>query len=189
MEKFLPLSVPQIRVPDTRRALGPASALVHGDPTRDMDVIGVTGTNGKTTVTLMLESIARAADRPFGRVGTLGAKFLGNIEPLARTTPEGSDLQRLFRRMVARGVSLVAMEVSSHALALNRVDGTSFAVAAFTNLSQDHLDFHGDMEEYFAAKRRLFDGRASVHVIDVTDPAGTSPGAVGARFSHHCRLR
>lgn len=172
VEEFLPRSLPQIKVSDTRRALGPAAALVHGDPSRHLDVIGITGTNGKTTVTLMLESIACAAARPFGRVGTLGANIRGEREPLARTTPEGSDLQRLFRRMMARDVSLVAMEVSSHALALNRVDGTWFAVAAFTNLSQDHLDFHGDMEEYFAAKRKLFDGRASVHVIDVTDPAG-----------------
>ena len=183
VEEFVPVPISQIRVPDTRRALGPAAALVHGDPSRDLDVIGVTGTNGKTTVTAMIESIASSAARPFGRVGTLGAKILGDHEPLSRTTPEGSDLQRLLRRMAGRGVSLVAMEVSSHALALNRVDGTSFAVAAFTNLSQDHLDFHDDMEEYFTTKQRLFDGRASIHVIDVTDPAGrrlarTAPGRV-----------
>ena len=183
VEEFLPCSVPQIRVPDTRIALGPAAALVHGDPSRRLDVVGVTGTNGKTTVTMMLESIAAVSDRPFGMVGTLGTKIAGDHEPLALTTPEASDLQRLFARMVGRGVSLVAMEVSSHSLALNRVDGTSFTVAAFTNLSQDHLDFHKDMEEYFAAKRRLFDGRAAAHVIDVTDRAGrrlaeSTPGPV-----------
>ena len=172
VEQFLPCSLPQIRVPDTRRVLGPAAALVNGDPSRRLDVIGVTGTNGKTTVTLMLESIASAAERCFARVGTLGAKIIGEYEPLTLTTPEASDLQRLFHRMVGRGVSLVALEVSSHALALDRVEGTSFAVAAFTNLSQDHLDFHKDMEQYFAAKRRLFDGRASAHVIDVADQAG-----------------
>ena len=172
VERFIPCTLPQVRVADTRRALGPAAALVHGDPTRGLEVVGITGTNGKTTVTVMLESIARVADRHFARVGTLGIDIAGHHEPLSLTTPEASDLQRLFASMILRGVSLVAMEVSSHALALNRVDGTSFAVAAFTNLSQDHLDFHQDMEDYFAAKQRLFDGRASVHVIDVTTRAG-----------------
>lgn len=181
--EFLPLALPQVRTPDARRALGRAAALVHGDPTRRLDVIGVTGTNGKTTVTFMIESIARAAGRPFGRVGTLGARLPGGGGPLALTTPESSDLQRLFAGMVERGAALAAVEVSSHALALDRVEGTSFAVAAFTNLSQDHLDFHGTMEDYFAAKSLLFDGRAAAHVIDVTDPPGRrlaerSPGPV-----------
>lgn len=181
--EFLPLALPQIKAPDARRALGGAAALVHGDPTLRLDVIGVTGTNGKTTVTLMIESIARAAGRPCGRVGTLGARLPGGGEPLALTTPESSDLQRLFAAMLERGAALAAVEVSSHALALRRVEGTSFAVAAFTNLSQDHLDFHGTMEDYFAAKRTLFDGRAAAHVIDVTDPPGRrlaeqTPGAV-----------
>ena len=172
VERFIPCSLPQVRVADTRRALGPAAALVHGDPTHQLAVVGVTGTNGKTTVTVMLESIASAAGRQFARVGTLGIRIAGHHKPLTLTTPEASDLQRMFATMVLRGVSLVATEVSSHALALNRVDGTSFAVAAFTNLSQDHLDFHGDMEDYFAAKQKLFDGRASLHVIDVTTEAG-----------------
>ena len=181
VEEFVPRPIPQIRVSDTRRALGPAAAIVNGDPTRRLEVIGVTGTNGKTTVTLMIESIADVAGLPFGRVGTLGTRILGDREPLARTTPEGSDLQRLFRRMLERGVHLVAMEVSSHALALHRVDGTSFTVAAFTNLSQDHLDFHGDMEGYFDAKRKLFDGRAALHVIDVADAAGRRLARSSAR--------
>ena len=172
VERFIPGPLPQVRVADTRRALGPAAALVHGDPTRELEVVGVTGTNGKTTVTVMLEAIVSVAGRHFARVGTLGIDIAGHREPLSLTTPEASDLQRLFATMALRGVSLVAMEVSSHALALNRVDGTAFAVAAFTNLSQDHLDFHQDMEAYFAAKKRLFDGRASVHVIDVTSRAG-----------------
>ena len=183
VERFVPCSVPQVRVADTRRALGPAAALVHGDPTRRLDVVGITGTNGKTTVTVMFESIAGAAGRRFARVGTLGTAIAGRRGALPLTTPEASDLQRLFATMVQRGVSLVAMEVSSHALALNRTAGTSFAVAAFTNLSQDHLDFHHDMESYFAAKQKLFDDRASVHVIDVTTDAGRrlaglSPGRV-----------
>ncbi len=183
VEEFVPSSLPQVRVADTRRAVGPTASLVHGDPTRGMEVVGVTGTNGKTTVTMMIESIAAAEGRPFGRVGTLGARFLGSHEPLPLTTPEASDLQRLMRGMAGRGVSMVAMEVSSHALALDRIGGVTFAVVAFTNLSQDHLDFHGDMDAYFRAKRKLFDGRALVHVIDVTTDAGrrlarTAPGRV-----------
>ena len=172
VERFVPCSLPQVRVADTRGALGPAASLVHGDPTRRLDVVGITGTNGKTTVTLMLESIARRAGRRYARIGTLGTAFAGRHQPLTLTTPEASDLHRMFAAMVEEGISLVAMEVSSHALALKRVDSTSFAVAAFTNLSQDHLDFHHDMDSYFAAKQRLFDGRASVHVIDVTTEAG-----------------
>ena len=183
VEDFVTTPLPQIRVPDTRRALGPAASLVFGDPSRQLDIIGITGTNGKTTVTAMIESIASAAARPFGRLGTLGTKILDRDEPLSLTTPDAEELQRLLRRMVDQAVTLVAMEVSSHALALDRVDGTSFAVAGFTNLSQDHLDFHRDMEEYLAAKMRLFDGRAPVHVVDVTDDAGkrvarSSPGRV-----------
>lgn len=102
----------------------------------------------------------------------MGADIDGEYRSLALTTPEASDLQRLFAVIEERGVSTVALEVSSHALSLNRVDGTSFSVAAFTNLSQDHLDFHGDMESYFSAKQRMFDGRASTHVIDVTSRWG-----------------
>lgn len=195
VERFLPCSLPQVRVADTRRALGPAAALVHGDPTRRLDVVGITGTNGKTTVTVMLESIAYAAGRPFARVGTLGTDIAGRHEQLSLTTPEASDLQRLFATILLRGVSLVAVEVSSHALALNRVDGTSFAVAAFTNLSQDHLDFHHDMEGYFAAKQRLFDGRASLHVVDVTTRAGqriaasARGGVIRAGYGTECEVR
>ena len=183
VEDFVAVPLPQIRVPNTRRVLGPAASMVFGDPSRELEIIGVTGTNGKTTVTLMIEAIASAAERPFGRLGTLGTRIMGHDESLALTTPDAPELQRLFRRMVDRAVTLVAMEVSSHALALSRVDGTSFAVAGFTNLSQDHLDFHRNMEEYLAAKLRLFDGRASVHVVDVTDDAGkrvarSAPGRV-----------
>ncbi len=165
-------AVSQVRVPDTRRVLGVAASVVHGQPSRGLEVIGVTGTNGKTTVTVMLEAIARAAGRSCGKIGTLGVTLDGVDEVLSHTTPEGADLQRLLRRMVDRGVSMVAMEVSSHALALSRVEGVGFSVAAFTNLSQDHLDFHGNMEDYYLAKASLFDGRAAVHVIDVTTAAG-----------------
>lgn len=164
--------IPQIRVLDTRRVLGVAASLAHGTPSAGLDIIGVTGTNGKTTVTVMLEAIARAAGRSFGKIGTLGVTLGGVDETLSHTTPEGADLQRLLRRMADGGVSMVAMEVSSHALALSRVEGITFRVAAFTNLSQDHLDFHGNMEDYYLAKASLFDGRASVHVIDVSTAAG-----------------
>ncbi len=175
------IEIPQIRVPDTRRVLGPAASMVHGEPSRGLEIIGVTGTNGKTTVTVMLEAIARAAGRSVGKIGTLGVTLGGVDESLSHTTPEGADLQRLLRRMVDRGVSMVAMEVSSHALTLSRVEGTTFSVAAFTNLSQDHLDFHGSMEDYYLAKTSLFDGRASVHVIDVSTTAGRRLAGSGTR--------
>ncbi|MYH55868.1 MAG: UDP-N-acetylmuramoyl-L-alanyl-D-glutamate--2,6-diaminopimelate ligase [Acidimicrobiia bacterium] len=171
-EYVLSASIPQLKVADTRRVLGVVASWVHGDPSDDLEIIGVTGTNGKTTVTVMLEAIAEAAGRPFGRIGTLGVNINGKTQPQALTTPEGSDLQRTLKKMVDGGVSMVAMEVSSHSLALHRVEGTSFHVAAFTNLSQDHLDFHGTMENYYGAKARLFNGHSSAYVVDVTSSAG-----------------
>jgi UDP-N-acetylmuramoyl-L-alanyl-D-glutamate--2,6-diaminopimelate ligase len=173
VERRLPLDVPQIIVDDARAALPWAAAEVHGHPARSLDVVGITGTNGKTTVTYMLESIARSAAIPTGVIGTIGASIVGTPVPLGRTTPESSDLQRLLRRMVDEGVRLVAMEVSSHSLAYGRVTGITFDVAAFTNLSQDHLDFHRDMEDYFATKAALFTpGHASRAVIWLDEPWG-----------------
>ena len=174
VERAVPgAGAPQLVVADTRAALGPLAALVHGDPSHRLPVVGVTGTNGKTTVTHLLEAIAAAAGLRPGVIGTLGARLDGRPVPLARTTPEASDLQRMLARMADEGVALVAMEVSSHALALRRVDATRFRVAAFTNLTQDHLDFHGDMDAYFAAKAGLFDpGRAADAVVWVDDPWG-----------------
>lgn len=172
VEQVSSIDVPQVVVPDTRAALAPAAALVHRHPSRSLSVIGVTGTNGKTTITAMLESIARAAGWSVGRIGTLGASINGTPVPVAHTTPEASDLQRMLARMRDEDVRLVAMEVSSHALELHRADAVHYDVAAFTNLSQDHLDFHPDMEAYFDAKRRLFDGRAVRHVVAVEDEAG-----------------
>ena len=172
VEDHVDVDIPQIRVDDTRRALAFAAAAVHHHPSRSMTVIGITGTNGKTTVTYALEAIARAAGRSFGRIGTLGATINGQPAPVRRTTPEASDLQRLLRQMADEGVELVAMEVSSHALVLCRAEAVSFSVAAFTNLSQDHLDFHADMSEYFEAKQLLFDGRATHHVLWIDDEAG-----------------
>jgi UDP-N-acetylmuramoyl-L-alanyl-D-glutamate--2,6-diaminopimelate ligase len=164
---------PSLVVADTRAALGPLAARVHGEPSRRLRLVGVTGTNGKTTVTHLLESIAGAAGLIPALVGTVGARIAGRPAEVLRTTPEAPDFQRLLARMVAAGVQVAAVEVSSHALALGRVAGSRFAVAAFTNLSQDHLDFHRDMEEYYRVKASLFvPDLAERAVIWVDDPAG-----------------
>lgn len=160
-------------VGDTRAALGPLAACVHGNPSGALRLVGVTGTNGKTTVTHLLESIGRAAGLRTAIVGTVGARIDGREEEVSRTTPEASDFQRLLAKMVTAGVDVAAVEVSSHALALGRVAGSRFAVAAFTNLSQDHLDFHRDMEDYYRAKASLFTPElAQQAVVWVDDPAG-----------------
>jgi UDP-N-acetylmuramoyl-L-alanyl-D-glutamate--2,6-diaminopimelate ligase len=165
--------LPAVIVPDPRWVLGPVASWVYGDPSTRLALLGVTGTNGKTTTTYLMEAGLRAAGRRTGLIGTVETRIGGDVVPSVRTTPEATDLQGLLAVMVDHGVDAAAMEVSSHALALDRVDGTRFEVAAFTNLSQDHLDFHGSMENYFEAKARLFTagftGRA---VIDVDDPAG-----------------
>jgi UDP-N-acetylmuramoyl-L-alanyl-D-glutamate--2,6-diaminopimelate ligase len=164
---------PALLVADTRAALGPLAARVHGDPSRHLRLVGVTGTNGKTTVTHLLESIAGTAGLAPALVGTVGARIAGRREEVLRTTPEATDFQRLLARMVSAGVQVAAVEVSSHALALGRVAGSRFAVAAFTNLSQDHLDFHPDMESYYRAKASLFVPELAEHaVVWVDDPAG-----------------
>jgi UDP-N-acetylmuramoyl-L-alanyl-D-glutamate--2,6-diaminopimelate ligase len=156
VERWLSAKVPQVRVPVVRESMGPVSAAFFDHPARLMRTVGVTGTNGKTTVTYLLESILREAGLVAALIGTTGARIGGERVPFARTTPEAPDLQRLLARMVARGVGGVALEVSSHGLDQHRIDGTSFDAAVFTNLSQDHLDYHGTMDEYFAAKARLF---------------------------------
>ncbi len=169
--------------PDPRAALGELAARIYGDPTVRLKVIGVTGTSGKTTVAHLLEAGLTAAGRSSGLLGTVRTRIGEESLPSAFTTPEAPDLQAVFALMAERGVTDVAMEVSSHALALGRVAGTRFAVGAFTNLSQDHLDFHRDMADYFAAKARLFDGRAHRHVVCIDDEwgrrlAAATPGAV-----------
>ncbi len=164
---------PALLVGDTRAALGLLAARVHGDPSRRVRLVGITGTNGKTTVAHLVESIAAAAGLTPALVGTVGARIAGRPEVVRRTTPEASDFQRLLARMVDAGTEVAAVEVSSHALALGRVAGSRFAVAAFTNLSQDHLDFHPDMESYYRAKASLFTPQlAERAVIWVDDPAG-----------------
>ncbi|NNF54820.1 MAG: UDP-N-acetylmuramoyl-L-alanyl-D-glutamate--2,6-diaminopimelate ligase [Acidimicrobiales bacterium] len=163
-ERELNVDVPQLVVPDVRRSLGPASAAVFDHPDRDIQVVGVTGTNGKTTVTHMLGAMLAHLGRSVEVLGTLSG---------ARTTPEAPELFARLADMRARSVSYLAMEVSSHALELHRVDGLRFSVGAFTNLSRDHLDFHPTMEAYFESKARLFGTDLSeAVVINEDDPAG-----------------
>jgi UDP-N-acetylmuramoyl-L-alanyl-D-glutamate--2,6-diaminopimelate ligase len=150
-------AVPWIRVTDDRLALAVLADWFHGHPSQALTVVGTTGTNGKTTTSYLVRAILEQAGLPCGLVGTVHYSVGAALYDAPRTTPESLDLQALFRRMVEAGARACSMEVSSHALALRRVDGTRFAAAIFTNLTQDHLDFHGDMAQYFAAKRRLFD--------------------------------
>lgn len=171
-EIALEAGVPVLVHPDPRAAIGPASAFVYGDPSTRLDVLGVTGTSGKTTTVYLLEAALAAAGASTGLIGTVETRLGGRRLPSSFTTPEAPDLQALLARMADEGASHVAMEVSSHALSLGRVAGTRFAVGAFTNLSAEHLDFHADMEDYFAAKARLFDGRSAVEVVCVDGPWG-----------------
>jgi UDP-N-acetylmuramoyl-L-alanyl-D-glutamate--2,6-diaminopimelate ligase len=156
LERWLPLDAVQVRVPSVRRAMGPISAAFHGDPAGRMTLVGVTGTNGKTTTTYLLEAVFRHAGRTPGVIGTTGVRIDGRSVPFPRTTPEAPDLQRLLAQMVDEGVNATALEVSSHGLHQHRVGGMRFDVAVFTNLTQDHLDYHASMEDYFEAKARLF---------------------------------
>ena len=166
-------SVPELVVGDTRQALGPLASSVHGDPSADIAVVGVTGTNGKTTVAHYVSSISASSGIKAGLMGTIHTRLDGETIEAVRTTPEASDFQRVLAEMRDRGAALVAVEVSSHGLALGRVRATRFAVAAFTNLSQDHLDFHGDMSSYLAAKRTLFEEyELGTAVVNIDDPAG-----------------
>ena len=163
-----------IRVRDGRRALAHASDAFFGHPSGDLDVIGVTGTNGKTTTAYLIREMFEAAGRTCGLIGTVQYVVGRRGHDAARTTPEASDLQRMLRDMRQEGSVACVMEVSSHALALHRVDGTSFAAGVFTNLTRDHLDFHGDMDAYFAAKRRLFEmlPASAPAVINIDDRRG-----------------
>jgi len=158
--------------PDPRAVLGAVAARIYRDPSSRLSLIGVTGTAGKTTVTTLVEAGLRSAGLTTGLIGTVRTLVADEELASAFTTPEAPDLQALLAVMVERGVTHVPMEVSSHALALGRVAAARFAVGAFTNLSQDHLDFHTDMEDYFAAKARLFDGRAAAEVVCVDDEWG-----------------
>jgi UDP-N-acetylmuramoyl-L-alanyl-D-glutamate--2,6-diaminopimelate ligase len=168
VERFVDVAGPQVRVVSVRAAIGPIAARLLGNPSHTMAVLGITGTNGKTTTCYLLESIAIAAGRSVGVIGTVETRYANSSERLRHTTPEATELQALLARMRDAGVETVAMEVSSHALDQHRVDGTRFAVACFTNLSQDHLDYHATLDAYIAAKARLFTpvftDRAAVNV-------------------------
>jgi UDP-N-acetylmuramoyl-L-alanyl-D-glutamate--2,6-diaminopimelate ligase len=171
-----PPPLPYVRVPDTRAALPIVAARFHRHPGRDLRLVGVTGTNGKTSTVRMIESILHAAGYRPGSLTTISVRYGGSEDIAELTTPDADSLQRTLARMRDAGVDTVAMEVSSHALSRGRVGTLRFAAAVFTNLSQDHLDFHGDMGRYLQAKQRLFepeylDGTA---VLNVSDPIGAS---------------
>lgn len=153
-----PIAKVWIQVDDERAALAVLAGNLYGHPTRKLHLVGVTGTNGKTTTAWLIESILRAAGNPAAVLGTIEYRGPGFDMTAERTTPEASDLERLFRKVVDAGWQYAVMEVSSHAIEMKRVSGLHFEVAVFTNLSRDHLDFHGDMESYFRAKKKLFEG-------------------------------
>jgi UDP-N-acetylmuramoyl-L-alanyl-D-glutamate--2,6-diaminopimelate ligase len=177
VERPLSLGVPELRVESSRAAMGSLAARFYGDPTSELRVVGVTGTNGKTTTAHLVRALLEASGERCGLLGTVKSVVAGVERPATRTTPEAIDLQADFHAMLDGGEGCCAMEVSSHALALGRTDAVRFAAAIFTNLTQDHLDFHEGMEDYFQAKRRLFvpqvDGMApNVAVVNLDDPYG-----------------
>jgi UDP-N-acetylmuramoyl-L-alanyl-D-glutamate--2,6-diaminopimelate ligase len=172
VERELGLDVAQVVVADARAAMAPVAARFFGEPTSKLRVAGVTGTNGKTTTAFLLREILESAGVRCGLLGTVKQVVGGVEEEVERTTPEAVDLQGNFRRMLDGGDRACAMEVSSHALALHRADAIHFDVALFTNLTQDHLDFHADMEGYFRSKRLLFEMGPGTAIVNVDDPYG-----------------
>jgi UDP-N-acetylmuramoyl-L-alanyl-D-glutamate--2,6-diaminopimelate ligase len=177
-----------VEVAEPRKALAEAAAVFHGHPERALRVVGVTGTNGKTTTTWMVESIARAAGLSTGVIGTTGVRIGDQLRPSALTTPESPELFGLLREMVEGGIQIVAIEVSSHALVQRRAYGLGCEVAVFTHLSHDHLDYHGTMERYLDAKLMLFDGRngppaasGGTAVVHARDPRAAAVMAAAAR--------
>jgi UDP-N-acetylmuramoyl-L-alanyl-D-glutamate--2,6-diaminopimelate ligase len=165
--------LPVLLVADPRAALGPVASAVYGDPTAQLTVIGITGTAGKTSTAYLVESGLRAAGLTTGLIGTVETRLGDLVIDSRRTTPEATDLHALFAVALERGVAAVVMEVSSHALAMGRVGGVRFAVGGYTNFGLDHLDFHADAADYFAAKARLFDGRCRFEVLNADDKALT----------------
>jgi UDP-N-acetylmuramoyl-L-alanyl-D-glutamate--2,6-diaminopimelate ligase len=172
VERELDVEVAQVLVDDARAAMAPVAARFWGDPTGELKVVGVTGTNGKTTTAFLIREILEAAGTQCGLLGTVKQVVGGVEEGVERTTPEAIDLQAAFRRMLDGGDRVCAMEVSSHALALQRADAIHFEVALFTNLTQDHLDFHADMEDYFQSKRRLFEMGPRIAIVNLDDEYG-----------------
>jgi UDP-N-acetylmuramoyl-L-alanyl-D-glutamate--2,6-diaminopimelate ligase len=187
---------PVVRVSDARRALAPLAACFFGDPSRELTLVGVTGTNGKTSTTFLVESILREAGRRVGLIGTVQVRYADVRRRALNTTPESLELQRTLRHMLDRGVDAVAMEVSSHGIALGRIAGCRFAVAALTNVTQDHLDFHGSMEFYVDSKIDLFRQHLApggAAVVNADDPQAAAFEAAakdaGARLVRVSRRR
>jgi UDP-N-acetylmuramoyl-L-alanyl-D-glutamate--2,6-diaminopimelate ligase len=182
VERSLPLAVPQLVVPSVREAMPRAAVEFFGDPTAELPVAAITGTNGKTTTAYLLWSILAAAGRQSGMLTSIERRVGGQVREVGLNTPESIDLQRLFRQMIAAGDRACVMEATSMASVKGRLEGTRFAVLVFTNLTQDHLDFHGTMDAYFDSKRRLF-AQAERAVLNVGDEYGARiaseiPGAI-----------
>jgi len=189
VERPLGLGVPELLVPSARAAMAPIAARFHGDPSARLRVVGVTGTNGKTTTTFLTRALLEAAGEQCALLGTVKSVIGGRDGEVIHTTPEAIDLQASFAAMLAAGDRACAMEVSSHALELHRADAIHFAAAVFTNLTQDHLDFHPTMEAYFMAKRRLFEAGPGIAVVNLDDPYGARlkaefPDAVTFALQH-----
>src|SRR5712691_7821632 len=171
-------AVATVLVPSARVALGRVADAYYGHPSRDLTLVGITGTNGKTTTSYLVDALLRARGLRTGVIGTIQYMIGDQVRPAGQTTPEALEIQQMLGEMRDRGIAGVAMEVSSHALALARVDGIEFDVAIFTNLTQDHLDFHGTLDEYRRAKRRLFEQlatspkRGRTAVVNADDPSG-----------------
>ena len=173
VNRVLELDIPQFVVPDVRRTMNLLAAPFFEYPSRDLKVVGVTGTNGKTTTTYMVDAIARAAGERTGLIGTIERRFGRTVLPAPIGTPESSDLQRMFRQMVNQGIQTCVVEVTSIGINEGRIDGTDFDVSVFTNLSQDHLDYHSSMEDYYEAKRDLFtQERTSIGLVNIDDEWG-----------------
>jgi UDP-N-acetylmuramoyl-L-alanyl-D-glutamate--2,6-diaminopimelate ligase len=166
--------IAKIVVPDSRKALARMSANFYGHPSKRLRLVGVTGTNGKTTTSYLIKSVLEASGASVGLIGTIEYRIGDGSTPALHTTPESLDLNRLLAEMVREGCAAAVMEVSSHALVLNRVHAVEFAAGVFTNLTQDHLDFHGSMDEYFMAKKTLFDslGETAYAIVNADDPLG-----------------
>ncbi len=174
IERLLALGVPEVVVPSVRTAMAPAAAAFYGNPTVKLQTVGITGTNGKTTTAFLVRALLEADNRRTGLLGTVKSVIGGVEREVQRTTPEAIDLQRTFREMLDTGDQACVMEVSSHALKLHRADAIHFAAAIFTNLTQDHLDFHSSMEDYFRAKRLLFERSEppANAIVNIDDPFG-----------------
>jgi UDP-N-acetylmuramoyl-L-alanyl-D-glutamate--2,6-diaminopimelate ligase len=187
-QRPLGLGVPEVVVPDVRAAMAPVAAAFYGHPTHELRVVGVTGTNGKTTTAFLVRHLLERAGIQTGLLGTIWSVIGGRPEEVVRTTPEAIDLHRTFREMLDAGDAACVIEVSSHALDLHRADAIAFECAVFTNLTQDHLDFHGTLEDYFGAKRRLFVPQTSppprTPIVNIDDEWGTRIAGELAEMGH-----